>query len=191
MKNPLCDNCTSLMSSSGLAKAASPGGFVHSSDLFTPPRYPYLWDVEKFSCPLCKLCFSLRNKSRQLCPQHVPSEGFKIFWDNNTKQLTLRISLDLRFSPRHYVGCSQSLCILADQGMFRAVDQMQSVSDMSLILQMSAFPLNTEFGLFSVIWLAKGPCLLQKLCSICVSKDTRDVMLEFVIHHHCQQGCLI
>ena len=48
LKNPFCDICTSLMSSYGLQQAAFPEGFVHSSDLFTPPQDPYLWDLGKF-----------------------------------------------------------------------------------------------------------------------------------------------
>ena len=156
LKNPLCDTCRSLMSSSGLRQAATPNGFVHSTELFTPPRYPYLWDLETFSCPLCKACYSLRNKSRQLCPQPAPSEGVKIFWHEDTKHLTLQISLDLRFYDRSYAGCSQDICILADQGMLGPFDGVELASNERLVLQPSEFLPNMAFYLSSATWLEQG-----------------------------------
>lgn len=120
LRNPFCDLCSSLLSSHGLRKAASPAGFVHSTDVLRPARYPYLFDLEKFACPLCKACFALRNDAQTHCRQILPTQGVTIFWEPERKRLRLEISLDERFAElrpgRGLKGCAAEICIVANQG---------------------------------------------------------------------------
>ena len=130
-KDPLCTTCKSLLCTSGLEQAVTPQGFTHSSDLFTPARHPYRWDLSKISCPLCKACFALRNKSLDECPQPLPSDGVKIFWDKGASRLRLQITLDHRFHRRgmRFSGCEEEICILADDSKITTLLKRSQLSN--------------------------------------------------------------